>query len=71
MAPERWLPDIRRSDHASFWDAGIPALMVTDTSFYRNPNYHLVSDQPRTLDYDRMAAVVRGLSGMVSDLARE
>lgn len=71
MAPERWLPDIRRSDHASFWDAGIPALMVTDTAFYRNPNYHMIGDQPRTLDYNRMAAMVRGVSGMLEELARD
>jgi hypothetical protein len=35
------LPETRLSDHASFWDAGQPALMVTDTAFFRNPNYHL------------------------------
>jgi Zn-dependent M28 family amino/carboxypeptidase len=38
------LPETRLSDHASFWDAGLPALMVTDTAFFRNPNYHLSSD---------------------------
>ena len=40
----RILPETRLSDHASFWDAGLPALMVTDTAFFRNPNYHLPSD---------------------------
>ena len=36
-----WLiPAVRLSDHAPFWDLGYPALMITDTSFYRNPNYH-------------------------------
>ncbi len=43
-------PDLRRSDHAPFWDAGIPALMLTDGSNYRNPNYHLPSDLPATID---------------------
>jgi hypothetical protein len=38
------LPSTRLSDHASFWDAGWPALMITDTAFFRNPNYHLPSD---------------------------
>ena len=37
----RILPETRLSDHASFWDAALPALMVTDTAFFRNPNYHL------------------------------
>lgn len=68
--PERVIPDIRRSDHASFWDAGYPALMVTDTAVYRNINYHTVGDVARTLDYSKMAAVVTGLSGMLADLAR-
>ncbi len=39
------------SDHGSFWDAGYPALIVTDTAFLRNPHYHRASDRPGTLDY--------------------
>ena len=34
------IPAVRLSDHSPFWDLGYPALMVTDTSFYRNPHYH-------------------------------
>ena len=40
----------RLSDHSPFWDAGYPALMITDTSFMRNPHYHLPSDTIETLD---------------------
>ncbi len=43
-------PDTRRSDHAPFWDAGLPALMLTDTANYRNPNYHLPGDGLETLN---------------------
>ncbi len=43
-------PVVRRSDHAPFWDAGYPAVMITDTSFLRNPHYHLRSDTLETLD---------------------
>jgi len=43
------------SDHWSFGKFGYPAFMVTDTAFYRNPNYHSPSDLPDTLDYNRMA----------------
>lgn len=32
--------DLRRSDHAAFWDAGIPAILVTDTAEFRTPSYH-------------------------------
>jgi hypothetical protein len=55
------LPETRLSDHASFWDAGLPALMVTDTAFFRNPNYHLPSDTIDTLDFDFMAQLVKSL----------
>lgn len=40
----------RLSDHSPFWDAGYPALMITDTSFMRNPHYHMPSDTIETLD---------------------
>ncbi|MET9514847.1 M28 family peptidase [Streptomyces sp. NPDC002994] len=46
-----------RSDHASFWNAGIPALMLTGTANFRNPHYHRPTDTPDTLDYGRLAAV--------------
>ena len=57
----RILPETRLSDHASFWDAGVPALMVTDTAFFRNPNYHLPSDTIDTLDFTFMAELVKSL----------
>lgn len=44
------LPPTRLSDHSPFWDAGYPALMMTDTSFLRNPHYHQPTDTPDTLD---------------------
>jgi Zn-dependent M28 family amino/carboxypeptidase len=55
--------EIRLSDNSSFWDQGFPALMLTDTSFLRNPHYHMASDLPETLDYERMAEVTRGVVG--------
>ncbi len=55
------LPSVRLSDHASFWDKGFKAVMVTDSAFYRNPHYHLRSDQMDTLDYPFMAELVGGL----------
>ena len=50
------------SDHASYWDAGYDAVMVTDTAFFRNPHYHTATDTPETLDYARMAQVVDGVA---------
>lgn len=58
------------SDHWSFWQAGFPAVMVTDTAFFRYPHYHLESDTPDRLDYARIARVVHGLSAVIYDLAR-
>jgi Zn-dependent M28 family amino/carboxypeptidase len=49
------------SDHASYWRFDMPAIMVTDTAFLRNPNYHETTDTADTLDYGRMAQVVRGV----------
>lgn len=63
------LPDIRRSDHAVFWDLGLPALMLTDTSEFRNPHYHKPTDTIETLDLDRMTLVVRALAGAVWRIA--
>jgi hypothetical protein len=57
------------SDHWSFWKAGYPAVMVTDTALFRYPYYHLAEDTPGKLDYDRMARVVTGLEGVIRNLA--
>jgi len=57
------------SDHWSFNKFRYPAVMVTDTAFYRNPNYHRVTDTPETLDYVRAAKVVDGLANAVRNLA--
>ncbi len=55
------VPGIDYSDHLNYWRLGMPALMVTDTAFLRNPNYHGPGDTPDTLDYERMAKVVQAL----------
>lgn len=55
------IPGVSWSDQWSFWEFGIPAIMITDTTLYRSPYYHQTTDQPHTLDYDSMARVVLGL----------
>ena len=59
------IPAVRLSDHSSFWDAGYPALLVTDTSFFRNPHYHGSTDTLETLNFDFMAKVCEGVIGAV------
>jgi len=60
IAPE-FFGGINLSDNYSFWHHGYKAVMVTDTSFFRNRNYHRETDTIDTLDFDRMAEVVKGL----------
>ena len=55
------LPDVRLSDHSPFWDEGYNAMMITDTSFLRNPHYHEPTDTIDTLDLDFFCKVVEGL----------
>ena len=59
-----FVPGIDFSDHRSYWLEGMPAVMVTDTSFYRNGNYHTEDDTPNTLDYDSMAQAVSAVYGI-------
>jgi hypothetical protein len=56
------------SDHRNYWIQGWPAVMVSDTAFLRNHNYHCPSDTAETLDYGRMAATVDGVLNVVLDL---
>ncbi|MGD8519920.1 MAG: M28 family peptidase [Desulfobacterales bacterium] len=57
----RILPSVRLSDHASFWDQGFKAVMITDSAFYRNPYYHTALDTMEKLDYRFMAELVESL----------
>jgi len=66
MGMERIFKDLRRSDHAPFWDAGHPAFMWTDTSEFRNPHYHQPTDTPDTLDYEFLAKVTKLLVASVA-----
>jgi Zn-dependent M28 family amino/carboxypeptidase len=56
-----------RSDHKPFWDRGVPAVQLTDTADFRNPNYHQPSDTPDTLDYERMADLVAATAAALLD----
>ncbi|MBE9536390.1 MAG: M28 family peptidase [Proteobacteria bacterium] len=64
------LPESRFSDHAPFWDAGYPAVMVTDTAMLRNPNYHTTFDKIETLSPDFMSQVAQAMIRTVSDILK-
>ena len=61
MVADPSIPGVSLSDHAPFWDAGYKAIMITDTAFYRNHNYHESTDTLDTLDFKSYAKVVSGL----------
>lgn len=63
------VPGVGWSDHWSFWQAGYPALMVTDTAPFRYHHYHTVRDTPDKLDYGALARVVVGLTPVIEGLA--
>jgi len=63
-------PDLRRSDHSPFWIADIPALMITDGSNFRNPNYHSPDDVLDSLDFTFMSNVVKAAVATIVQDAR-
>ena len=68
-APIMLVPDVRRSDQASFWRYGYPAFMVTDTAAYRNYAYHNAGDVPNSLNYEHMARITSGMLEVIESLA--
>lgn len=64
-----FVPGVGWSDHWSFWQAGYPALMVTDTAIFRDPNYHEPTDEPAKLDTLSLARVTLGLEHVINALA--
>lgn len=56
-----WLTGVDFSDHRNYWKFDIPAVMITDTAFYRNANYHRKTDTPDTLNYESIKKVVTGI----------
>lgn len=63
------LKGINNSDHSSFHKNGFPSLMITDTAFYRNPNYHSENDTIETLNFRFLANNIVNLFKMTKDLS--
>ena len=53
------------SDHRNYWAQDIPAVMITDTAFYRNQHYHTAEDTWDKLDYQKMGQVVDGVQALL------
>ncbi len=71
LASPSIVPGVAWSDHLSFWRAGYPAVMVTDTAYNRYPHYHRESDTPDKIHYAEMTRVVQGLAKTIAALAGE
>ena len=71
VAAPSGIEGIHWSDHWSFWQAGYPAIMVTDTAPFRYPYYHTANDTPAQLDYTGLARVTGGLAEVVGVLASQ
>ncbi|MEO6190094.1 MAG: M28 family peptidase, partial [Saprospiraceae bacterium] len=63
------VPDLRRSDHANFWDKGLKALMITDGANFRNKNYHTFKDSAQYLNLDFMASIIKTTIATLIELA--
>ena len=66
----RYFPGITLSDNSSFWKMGYNAIMITDTGFYRNPNYHSPKDTIGTLDFHKMTSLCLGLVETIKVLCK-
>lgn len=63
------LQGIDFSDHLNYWKFGYSAVLVTNTGFFRNGNYHRETDIIETLDIQRMAGVINSVYETVLKLA--
>ena len=63
------MPEMRLSDHLCYWDEGFPAIMLTDTALFRNPNYHKHTDTVETLDFEAMALITKNLVSAMRNLS--
>lgn len=67
----RIIPETRFSDHASFWNQGYPALMLTDTAMFRNPYYHTQHDRFETLDFSFVVNVTKAVMSVILILGED
>ncbi|MEZ7867106.1 MAG: M28 family peptidase [Paludibacteraceae bacterium] len=62
------LKGVDLSDHRNYWKYGYPAVMITNTAYYRNKNYDRKSDTIETIDFRRLSAVIHQLNMVVREL---
>ena len=68
------MKQLRRSDHAAFWSYNLPGMMITDSSNFRNPNYHCLkgtNDSVETLDHAFSTKVIKATIASVEVMLRD
>lgn len=65
-----FIPGIDWSDHWSFEEFRYPAVMVTDTAYFRYPHYHRPTDTPDKVDYERLARITHGVERVVREMVK-
>lgn len=68
IAAPQFIQGIDYSDHWSFYQLGINAIMITDTAYNRYEHYHKYSDTADKLNYEAMSVVLSGLDKMYYNL---
>lgn len=66
-----YLPGVNLSDHSSFWKFNYPAIMITDTGYFRNPNYHQAEDTIDTLNFKYFTKLVFSLEFAIKKLDQQ
>jgi hypothetical protein len=64
------IPGIDFSDQLNYWNEGYDAVMITDTAFYRNKNYHTMNDTAEKLDYVKIAIVTQDIYAAILELEK-
>jgi hypothetical protein len=57
------------SDHRNYWKYDHDAVMITNTAFYRNPEYHEPGDTAERLNYEFMGKAVIQVFEAIKGLA--
>ncbi|MFD7065174.1 M28 family peptidase [Streptomyces sp. NPDC059906] len=65
------LKHLARSDHAAFWQEGLPAIQLTDTANFRSSHYHRPSDTVETLDLTHLRKITAAVATTAVQLAGE
>jgi hypothetical protein len=64
-----FVPGIDWSDHWSFEAFRYPAVMITDTAYFRYPHYHKTTDTPDKVDVDKLARITHGIERVIREMA--